>query len=173
MREPTKYIQQGFRCLEIGVWKGDYSNEILQRKPSELHLVDPWKFQPEFSSKWYGGKIAKQQNDMDNIYNSVVKRFMGKPVHIHRGFSSNLYNEFEDSYFDWVYIDGNHEYDYVLDDLKNYLPKVKSGGFLCGDDYVWKNDNNELTVKNAVLEFIKKTNLHLEVYGNQFIIHIK
>lgn len=46
--------------------------------------------------------------------------------------------DFPDEYFDWVYIDANHQYDFIREDLKIYYKKVKRGGFITGDDYyVW------------------------------------
>ena len=36
--------------------------------------------------------------------------------------------------FDIVYIDGCHEYDYVVQDIRNYAPLVRKGGFLVIDD---------------------------------------
>lgn len=41
-----------------------------------------------------------------------------------------------DEFYDIVYIDGGHSYESVRDDIKNWLPKVKQGGFICGDDYI-------------------------------------
>ena len=43
--------------------------------------------------------------------------------------------KFKDSAFDIVYIDAAHEYEPVLADLEAWFPKVKRGGFICGDDY--------------------------------------
>lgn len=42
---------------------------------------------------------------------------------------------YDDEYFDIIYIDASHEYEYVIDDIKNWLPKVKKNGIICGDDY--------------------------------------
>jgi predicted O-methyltransferase YrrM len=46
--------------------------------------------------------------------------------------SKNYTNE----YFDIVYIDASHEYEYVKEDILAWLPKVKKGGIICGDDYI-------------------------------------
>lgn len=43
---------------------------------------------------------------------------------------------YNDEYFDIVYIDASHEYEFVIEDIKNWIPKVKKGGVICGDDYV-------------------------------------
>ena len=126
-------------CAEIGVWKGRFSKNILDAmKPKMLHLIDPYKYQPEFGPRLYGGKVAKSQEDMDEIFEATKKRFARfRNVTFHRDFSNKTSTQFEDAYFDWVYIDGNHAFEYVLEDLELYFPKVKSGGFLTGDDFSW------------------------------------
>ncbi|WP_428559561.1 MAG: class I SAM-dependent methyltransferase [Solidesulfovibrio sp. DCME] len=42
---------------------------------------------------------------------------------------------FDDSSLDFVYIDGDHTLEAVEQDIKAYLPKLKVGGLLIGDDY--------------------------------------
>ena len=42
---------------------------------------------------------------------------------------------FEDNSIDFIYIDGNHQYDFVKKDLEDYVPKVKVGGVIAGHDY--------------------------------------
>lgn len=41
-----------------------------------------------------------------------------------------------DESFDLVYIDASHDYDSVLRDIIAWLPKVRVGGYLAGDDYI-------------------------------------
>ena len=62
-----------------------------------------------------------------------------------------------DNYFDFVYIDANHDYDSILKDLKAWFPKVKNKGILFGDDY-----NRPYGVSKAVAEF---------AYENKLIVH--
>ena len=38
--------------------------------------------------------------------------------------------------FDVVYIDAGHDYDSVKADIGAWLPKVRKGGIICGDDYI-------------------------------------
>ena len=47
---------------------------------------------------------------------------------------------YEDEYFDYVYLDGDHTFNGVWEDLVAWKDKVKKGGFLSGHDYD-KNDN--------------------------------
>ena len=170
-----KKMPRSSLCAEIGVWKGDFSVQIQTvRAPQKLHLIDPWEFQSEFPDRMYGGDVAKNQLDMDKIYEDVRERFKDNPnVLIHRGKSEKVLQEFEDAYFDWVYIDGNHYYEYVLKDLRLCLSKVKPGGIIAGDDYEW-GEKEDFPVKRAVQDFVKENALeeNLQILGSQFIIKL-
>lgn len=158
---------------EIGVWRGDFSAELLRvTQPKALHLIDPWLFQPEFSERMYGGSVAKSQADMDDIYNGVQERFsLASEVVLDRGKSAEIIPQFADGYLDWVYIDGNHYYDYVLQDLELSLSKVKAQGVISGDDYRWGKQYG-FPVEKAVQHFVAKHKLeaHLEILENQYLI---
>lgn len=66
----------------------------------------------------------------------MCQRFAGRPeVVINRQFSYKSVREFADQYFDFVYIDGNHTYEYVLQDLFDFAPKVKEDGLIMGHDF--------------------------------------
>lgn len=162
------------RCVEVGVWKGEFSKEILDRvNPKELHLIDPWKFQLEYSSRWYGGSVARNQKDMDKIYDRVVDSFRNnKRVVIHRKYSDKAAEELKNGYFDFIYLDGNHSYEYVTKDLERYFQKIKKGGILAGDDYFRFSKLLDFGVKKAVDEFVKKRKLKMIKLGKQFVIHI-
>ncbi len=147
-------VPTGGVCAEIGVWKGAFTERVLrQSKPQAYHLIDPWAFQGDMPDRWYGGAIADGQEYMDAMHDDIQQRFGSLPnVSIHRSPSVNAASEFEDSSFDWVYIDGDHSYEAVLADLESYAPKVKPGGWLLGDDFLWGGES--LPVKRAVEEFV-------------------
>ncbi len=122
----------------------------------------------------YGGSVTKSQQDMDLIYKDVKGRFSKFPyVILNKGKSEKVLQEFPDRYFDWVYIDGNHYYDYVLKDLQICFLKVKDGGIIAGDDYTW-GAKDGFPVKKAVQEFISKNGLNdkLTIIDSQFIIEL-
>ena len=95
---------------------------------------------------------------MDERYELVLKRFDDNikkgQVFVHRAFSNEVCRDFPDNHFDWIYIDGNHLYEFVKRDLESYCQKVKVGGYITGDDYAgwgwWQGG-----VKKAVDEFIR------------------
>lgn len=162
-------------CAEIGVWKGDFSQLILDtRRPREFHLVDPWNFSPHFPKRWYGGGIAHSQADMDDIWKAVVQRFAAFPsVQVHKRKSTEIAKEFTDRYFDWIYIDGDHSCQAVLDDLVCWYPKVKPGGYILLDYYNWKDESGQYSVRKAIHEFISYNNVgDVRMIEDQFMIQI-
>ena len=161
---------------EIGVWKGDFSDKILEVvNPKELHLIDPWKHEPLALYKYalYGGLAKRGQDEMDRHYAAVCARFDAQArrgqVKIHRGYSAEVLGQFPDDFLDWVYIDGNHLYEYVKRDIDLSFRKTKVGGWVTGDDCVdgqWWKDG----VKRAVDEFAKTPwGQQVEIRDGQFI----
>ena len=107
---------------------------------------------------------------MDVIFESVREKFKDDGrVEIHKDFSTNI--NFPKSYFNWVYIDGNHSYEFVLKDLNHYYPLIMKGGFLCGDDYGWTDWHCKKGPKKAVDEFAEKMSLKKVIKRRQFILH--
>ena len=145
-------------CAEIGVYEGKFSMRIMKEvRPVKLHLIDPWKYEsnPLYQDALYGGHIGSQ-GTMEEKYRLVQKIFANEiesdVVVLHRTSADAALKNFEDEYFDWVYIDGNHQYEYVKRDLENAYRKVKRGGYITGDDYrsgEWWGDG----VIRAVHEF--------------------
>ena len=165
---------------EIGVHMGNFSQQIMDlTSPEELHLIDPWEHQTSdiYKEAWYGGKVEGAQKEMDERYSHICNRFdqeihVGQ-VKVHRGYSTNILAQFPDEYFDWVYIDGNHLYEYVKKDLEVSLSKTKSGGLITGDDYTegswWEGG-----VKKAVDKFSTNKAIQLvEIRNRQFIFRKK
>jgi methyltransferase family protein len=146
-------------CAEIGVDRGHFSELILECEPKKLHLIDPWKFEPgpAYEGSRYGGPLGKSQARMDTIYKSVVSRFRSAIssgiVEVHRNTSEECSSQFPENYFDWIYIDGNHRYEFVKLDLELFLPKVKRHGLVAGDDYGnrgWWQDGVTKAVDEAI-----------------------
>lgn len=160
-------------CVEIGVWRGKFSKKLLSRQPKMLHLVDPWKFFPEYGDRVYGRGQQDQNNQerMDKIYQSVNDKYGAlENVELHRGTSEEIAPTFANDYFDFVYIDANHDYEFVKQDLALFFPKTKSGGYIVGDDYNYKRCPNG-GPKRAVEEMLQEKTVELvSVLNNQFVL---
>lgn len=156
---------------EIGVWRGDFAAQLLWHvRPRKLHLIDPWRFEPDLAEAWYGGSAATSQDDMDAIYKDVRGRFRRMPVVWHRQSSMQAAKAI-DGPLDWAYIDGNHQYEFVSEDLRVFWGKIASGGILSGDDYHnhgWWGDG----VIRAVDEFVASRRCELveRGRGGQYVI---
>jgi hypothetical protein len=147
-------------CAEIGTFEGYFAEKILYfTNPKKLHLIDPW------TDLKYDNAPNQGENRYQNVLELLNQKINRGQVVIHRGYSHEVCNNFEDNYFDWIYIDGNHQYEFVKKDLELYYPKVKMGGFITGDDYGQKD------VKKAVDEFIATNLVKLIMIKNgQFLL---
>ena len=131
-------------CVEVGVWEGEFTEQILLKSNvTKVFCVDPYNH--FVNNEYPDGMNDISQKEFDGVfsktYNKLTSRFGDRVVFI-RDVSVNASVQFADESVDFVYIDGNHDYKYVLEDLKSWYPKVKSGGFLCGDD-VYSSDLSE------------------------------
>lgn len=155
--------------VEIGVFRGEFSSKILEEvQPTQLHLVDPWTYDEKVLPK---GMVVHDQNDVDRIFQGVKERFRSQmengQIVVHRMTSEAASTIFADASLDWVYIDGNHEYEFVLQDLRLYVPKIKPGGMIAGDDY----RDDKYGVKRAVDEFVSDNDVECHLrQDTQFLL---
>jgi hypothetical protein len=163
--------------VEIGVHLGAFSQRLLdEASPRELHLVDPWEHLtgPLYARAWYGGAAHGGVEEMEARFRSVAQRFSSAieagVVTVHREYSHVALARFPDGYFDWIYLDGNHTYEFVQRDLALSLCKVKSGGYVAGDDYGhagWWEDG----VTRAVKGIVRDPSVgDFKVIGDQFLL---
>jgi len=160
------------KVLEVGVEAGHFSNKIMNViEPGELHLLDPWEVNPWSGKVYSQGHMknvptAHSNSDMQRqIEKKYAEEIKSGVVFLHRGYSNELVGKFEESYFDFIYLDGCHLYESVKQDLSDYMGKVALGGVLGGHDYISKETffvqegvtySNQLGygVKRAVDEFL-------------------
>lgn len=149
-----KYVPSNAICAEIGVWIGYFSQfGILPlSQPKMLHLIDPYILIPGDVPRERDGKTQEGMDEIFQIVSARILKSYPNNITFHRKFSWDAVNDFDDEYFDWIYIDGDHSYNGVKKDLELYYPKVKHAGFITGDDYEPGRHN---TVQRAVNEFIK------------------
>ena len=126
-----KLISKNGYGVEIGVHKGDLSKCILSNWDGTLYMVDTWSPMEDYHDDSMSGDLFTNLNKtIENI-----KEYQDRGLII-RMTSEQASNLFADNSLDFVYIDGNHKYEYVLQDLNLWYPKVKKGGYLIGDDYL-------------------------------------
>ncbi|MFN4172521.1 MAG: class I SAM-dependent methyltransferase [Pseudorhodobacter sp.] len=167
-------MPKGAKVAEIGVWEGNFSRRILEIcEPAELHLIDPWLYQPEFGNTGFGRK--KNEHLMEVKYQDVVAAFKDDPrVRIQRATSEDALSALPDGSLDWVYIDGNHNEPFVGNDLALCLQKVKPDGIITGDDFNWQAEASGAPVKRAVEALVDQLGdqAKLTLMANQYIIEL-
>lgn len=152
---------------ELGVFEGEYANNILKyNNPWKLFLIDLWGYwnhdTPSYSA----------------YFNHIIPKFMDNDdVRIIRKSSLHASEDFPDNFFSWVYIDSTKQYEYTMDEIKAYYPKVETGGYICGHDYMLPNVDIDLDeelpkwvyserkfskVKEAVTQILDDGELDLE-----------
>ena len=168
-------MPKGGRCAEIGVWNGGFSGAILEvTEPEELTLIDPWDLLSDQGEAEWTHKKHQDHDEMTKMFDHVTARYQSlENVSIRKGFSADVLNSFPDDYFDWIYIDGNHLYDFVRKDLALGFRKVKPGGMIAGDDFFWKRDGR-MHVREAVLDEMRAQGMTNRPtrFGQQFMIRV-
>ena len=172
-----RHLPKGAVGAEIGVAEGAFSAAILEdAQPSELHLIDPWSHLESGSGlmqatellagvdagRAHGEEFAPppENSEGDALFAVVANRFKADPrVRLHRQYSYKAAASFDDGYFDFVYVDGNHHYEFVLKDLHDFAAKLKPGGLLFGHDFFEDSFAREehYGVIDAVGTFLKRS----------------
>lgn len=133
--------------VEIGVYDGRNAMCLRNLFPdAHLYLVDPWILYEDYAQK--GMPISHEAQDYEKAYQTVCENFKNDlKTTILRMNSVEAAKEVPDQ-LDLVFIDGNHEYDYVKEDIEAWEGKVRPGGILSGHDYIERFDG----VRRAVDE---------------------
>lgn len=127
--------------VEIGVFKGEFSKHILKNWKGTLYMVDVWR--P------LGDEYEDDSNHKDHLdaYQETMKNIKGfedRGIMV-RATSKVAVDMFQDESLDYIFIDANHAYDFVVEDINLWFPKLKKGGMFSGHDYInmdWYNDSN-------------------------------
>ena len=140
--------------VEIGTWTGQFAETLLNNTHcTRLFCVDPYK---HFDDLSYPDYINTQLQTGGDTYfyktKSHLEEQFGSRVTLVRKSSMEAVNDFQESSLDFVYIDGNHEYSHVLEDILAWFPKIKSGGILAGDD-IYSRNIQEYTNNNMLIHF--------------------
>lgn len=121
-RHFIKQVPEEGIIVECGAKYGRSSAFLCDEADSShsIHIIDLWldnkgkeDFYPEFKNNMQGRDY--------------------KPL---KGDATELSTQFDDNSIDLVIIDMGHTYESVKNDIQVWLPKVKVGGAIIGDDYI-------------------------------------
>lgn len=148
-----KFQKQELTGVEIGFGFGLNAENLLNElNIKKLYCIDP-----------YFVKNYSQGNRQITTYSDKTKSKFHKIANDKRvkmiPFTSKEAIQHITEPLDFVYVDGNHTHDYVINDLKMYYPLIKSGGYIGGHDYIFGQQG----VISAVQEFALIINIPPEI----------
>lgn len=165
--------------IEVGVQSGGYANALLSRWNSckTYVMVDPWLQQKFYDDSANVPNIVQNQI-FNNAMNVVTKYSSRVEFVILKMTSDKAIPYLKGKLFDFIYLDGRHDYLSVKNDINWYYPLVKAGGIIGGHDYQdspkapidkWLLDSNGnknseyKAVKSAVDEFASENKLNITI----------
>jgi len=164
--------------IEVGTWKGASAINMANHTKrlnlkTDIYCVDTWLGAEEFwtSLKDYEDRNLVVKNGYPQIYYQFLSNvfhsnntdiiipvpntsFIGSKILKHMGVRAQL-----------IYIDGSHEYEDVITDIRCYKELLDDGGIIFGDDFGYHG------VNRAVRERLPQN--EIEIYNNNWWIHQK
>ena len=139
--------------IEIGVWLGKsacYMAELLKEKGSDNKFYCLDHFMGEINATDQQEIVKKNQGSVYNLFVDNMTQAGVQDYYIPiKDFAQNAAYKFQDKSFDFIFLDAEHTYGCVKNDLETWYPKLKADGVFAGHDY-----GNQ--VKQAVDEFFNK-----------------
>lgn len=138
--------------VEIGSMIGDSSEQFALRVKTIL-CVDAWDYNL-FSEEKDRIKYQNIFPELELMFDAVATQY--KNIIKCKASSLTASKKFDNHLFDFIYIDADHSYESVKQDLTIWLPKIKPSGWIGGHDY---NNNNFPGVKQAIDEILGSVNI--------------
>ena len=178
------YQKKPKNFLEIGIFHGVTSRNVcdllnsLHGKNFNFTGIDLFSMQTEETKEEFIPN-TKFSNPLKQIYYNYivrldpysiksVKRLLKKyenNVNIIQGNSNKILKEISVNNFDYVFLDGGHKYETVLNDLKNLTEVIQNNGIILCDDYDLAYAPG---VKKANDEYLLLNNFNLKILKSRF-----
>lgn len=137
--------------VEIGTCWGGFADFLMKNTPvTQLICVDPYKHYP--GDIYIDSLNMMTQQECDKKFSMVCNRLLGdfpNKVVMFREESVKASLQIQDNSLSFCYIDGNHCYNSVREDILAWLPKIKNGGILAGDDV--EPEDSEYVNNNSLI----------------------
>lgn len=151
--------------VEIGVDQGYYSEVLAKANPQmKVYGVDPWESLEisKDNSPERRTQNHRSQARINMFYEKARIRLSRYPNYeIIKEYSIDAVKRFKDESLDFVYIDANHEYSFVIYDISMWSKKVRKGGIISGHDYynTTSSSRYKLIVKLAVNNYVAENKI--------------
>lgn len=154
LKQSMMYVPDYGRVVEIGSWTGGSSEQLAQGikkycPTSTLYCIDP--FDEEYFKKRTGLINKMKKSGVTDVLEYFKKRMKPYKYELVRKTSEQAFEYLFDfdEYVHFIFIDGNHDYEVVKQDIDLWWTRLETGGVMCGHDY------GKWGVKKAVDETVK------------------
>jgi len=125
---------------------------------NKFEVIPSTNFKNPFK-KFYHQYIARQDPYSIEAVSNLLKKFKNQ-VHLIKGNSNQVLKKMDMSKIDFVFLDGGHEYNTVVNDLNSCIDVLKFNGSILCDDY---NLGSAPGVKKAIDEFVNNNNFKCKI----------
>jgi len=146
-------------AVEVGVFYGENARSILRTLDIDhLYLIDPYE---DYTC---AGVTVK----MDGIERAAKKRLKPweKKITWIKKYSHDAVYDIPKA--DFIYLDANHDYEYISKDLPRYYNRMKQGGIFGGHDMKVFH----MGTIQAVIEFADEYHLKLQAEPDDWYVEI-
>jgi hypothetical protein len=142
--EAVSWFPEDSRFVEVGTYLGRSLcslGEIVERCGKRIIVIGVDTCRGSGPEGWRGKDYhvaAVQQGEgtfAGILHKNLVDCGFGDKIQLIIADSVAASRLFADASLDWVHLDARHEYASVKADIEAWLPRIKSGGWLSGDDY--------------------------------------
>lgn len=129
----TAVARPGCRFLEVGSWCGDSSvvlGHVAREHGGHLWCIDWWKG----TAGTPLADIAEAADVFAAFWQRIQREGLEDVVVPIRAHSAVAAQTLAASVFDLVFLDADHRYEAIVEEIRRYAPLVRDRGILCGHD---------------------------------------
>ena len=164
--KPIRYLEIGAHC---GINLMCVAASYARHPDSKLYGIDPWEDYGDYP-EYKGVQLSHYEACQANLRR--IPELQAK-ITTRKGYSHEIVPTFDAEFFDIIYVDGNHQPEYVLEDGVLAFRKLKSGGILIFDDYNFGGLDMTKRGVDAFLTAYRDRIEYLGFYGGQIFCRKK
>lgn len=145
-------VKPGSVGAEIGVYRGDFSKELMKCEPAMLYLIDAWEPYEEY--KLDSICATNQPDNMEATKFAMKDAISAGRCKVIKGFSGNVAKGWKEP-LDWIFLDSNHAYEFVLEDLNYWSRHIKPDGVIMCHDFT-DTSAGAISMKFGVVQAVKE-----------------
>ena len=142
--EAVKCFGDDSRFVEVGTYLGRSLcslGEVVESSGKRITVIGVDTCRGSGPEGWRGNDYHAGAVELGggtfagSLHKNILDCGLGDKVQLIISDSVNASKIFPDASLEWVHLDARHDYASVKTDIQAWLPKIRRGGWLSGDDY--------------------------------------